>query len=395
MNSSLQEFIDAVKTAYGEGTYTRLGLEEIRKQTGNNKGFSLFCTNPAFKVSRGTYRIPSDSVTESIAAMPAPAASSASADMVLAMRAPASSGAPSRDLVPVADSNFVPFGDFKLVLSFLKSKMFYPIFISGESGNGKTKMVYEACAKARRELIRANITETTDEDDLVGGFRLVNGETVWQDGPAVEAMKRGAVLLLDEVNLGSPKMMCLQPILEGNSIFIKKTNQLVHPAPGFTVIATANTKGKGSDDGRYIGSNILNEAFLDRFAITIEHEYPSKAEEEKILLNLLVKNNVADDGTKQFANKLVEWANIIRATFKEGAIDEIVTTRRLIHILNFYIFGRKNKLAAIDYCIARFDDETKASIRSLYQKVDATVTVPGTTEPTPATTDSEENEAPF
>jgi hypothetical protein len=381
MNPKLKEFIEAIHSEFPGGvtTITRTGLNEVNAKHKNSKGYLLFCTSPELKIQRGLYRVPSLN-EEVVTPAPAPAVASASAaDMVLAMKPVAP--VVDKAMIPTPDPSFVPFGDFRLVLNFVKSKMFYPIFISGESGNGKTKMVYEACAKAKRELIRANITETTDEDDLIGGFRLVNGETVWQDGPAVEAMKRGAVLLLDEVNLGSPKIMCLQPILEGNPIFVKKISKLVHPAPGFTVIATANTKGKGSDDGRYIGSNILNEAFLDRFAVTIEHDYPNKVAEIKILENLLQKDpGVYTDATKDFANKLVEWANIVRSTFKEGAIDEIITTRRLLHILNFYIYGKQNKMSAIDYCISRFDDETKASLRSLYQKVDDTVKLPTETE---------------
>mgnify|MGYP003327793043 CR=1 FL=1 len=372
MNPKLTEFIDALRAAFpGCDTVYRAGVDQVFEETRNSKGRTLFCTSPEFKVSRGVYRLPKTDEEISVTPPATQVSATAAAEMVLTMKSP--TPVIDKSMIPTPDNSFVPFGDFKLLLNFIKSKNFYPIFISGESGNGKTKMVYEACANSRRELIRANITETTDEDDLIGGFRLVNGETVWQDGPAVEAMKRGAVLLLDEVNLGSPKIMCLQPILEGNPIFVKKVGKLVQPAPGFTVIATANTKGKGSDDGRYIGSNILNEAFLDRFAITIEHEYPDKVAELQILHNLLEKNKVLNDKTKEFAEKLVEWANVVRATFKEGAIDEIITTRRLLHILNFFIYGKRNKMAAIDYCVSRFDDETKASIRSLYQKVDDTV----------------------
>lgn len=380
MNTKLTQFIDALRATFPDSkTVLRSQINEVGEATNNNSGLLLFCTTPEFKISRGLYRVPeiNEEVTPKVAKpvtvmQPNPVQSTtANAEMVLALKQPIEFT--NRSLIPTPDKNFVPFGDFRLILNFVKSNMFYPIFISGESGNGKTKMVYEACAKAKRELIRANITETTDEDDLIGGFRLVNGETVWQDGPALEAMKRGAVLLLDEVNLGSPKIMCLQPILEGNPIFVKKISKLVQPAPGFTVIATANTKGKGSDDGRYIGSNILNEAFLDRFAVTIEHDYPTKVAELKILENVLERESILNKDTQDFATKLVEWAGVVRATFKEGAIDEVITTRRLIHILNFYAFGKQNKMAAIEYCTSRFDEETKASIRSLYQKVDDTI----------------------
>ena len=388
MDPKLKCFIDDLRKAFpGCVTVTRTSVNRIYTETGNSKGRTLFCTTPEYKISRGLYKIPG--VTEETTAPPAQAITAA-AEMVMTMKTP--SQAEEKTLVPRSDPDFVPFGDFRLVLNFVKSKMFYPFYISGESGNGKTKMVYEACAKARRELVRANITETTDEDDLIGGFRLKNGETVWQDGPAVEAMKRGAVLLLDEVNLGSPKIMCLQPILEGNPIFIKKIGKMVYPAEGFTVIATANTKGKGSEDGRYIGSNILNEAFLDRFAFNIEHEYPNKTSEEKILLNILTKNGIDAPEVKNFAAKLVEWAGVVRETFKQGGIDEIITTRRLIHILNFYMYGKQNKMTAIEYCISRFEDETKASLRSLYQKIDESVAVgpTPTPDPTPST-----DEVPF
>lgn len=378
MNQFLNEFVDALRAEYPDTTQVkRAEVNVVMEKTNNKRGRNQFLET--YKVAHGVYRIPAVGEAATVVTpAPTPLAMEGSAppDMVLAMKpALVPQSIASKGIVPASDPAFVPFGDFRLLLNFIKSRMFYPIFISGESGNGKTKMVYEACAKARRELIRANITETTDEDDLIGGFRLINGETVWQDGPAIEAMQRGAVLLLDEVNLGSPKIMCLQPILEGNPIFVKKIGKLVSPAPGFTVIATANTKGKGSDDGRYIGSNLLNEAFLDRFAVTIEHEYPGKVAELKILENLLEKQGVLNDDTKDFSTKLVEWANTVRSTFKEGGIDEIITTRRLLHILNFYSFGKKNKLDAIDYCTSRFDEETKASLRSLYQKVDDTVKV--------------------
>lgn len=370
--NNLANYIAAVQKKFpGRTMVDRSELDSVTAETGNNKGFMEFYKN--FKISRGNFRVPEGRVEaetiEAPAAIPATAAAAIiTGPMKLALKT-------DSNLVPQKDSEFVPFGDFKLIQKFISSKMFYPIYISGESGNGKTKMVYEACARAGRELVRANITELTDEDDLIGGFRLVNGDTVWQDGPAVEAMKRGAVLLLDEVNLGSAKIMCLQPILEGNPIYVKKINQLVVPSPGFTVIATANTKGQGSDDGRYIGSNIMNEAFLDRFAVTIEHDYPSKEQEEKILLKLMAKNNMSDDESKVFAKKLVEWAEVIRKTFKEGGIEEVITTRRLIHILNFFMHGKRHKMSAIDYCISRFDEETKVSMKSLYRKIDETVDV--------------------
>ena len=270
--------------------------------------------------------------------------------------------APERDnLVPQKDSGFVPFGNFTDLKKIVSSKIFYPVFITGMSGNGKTFSVEQACASLNRELIRVNITIETDEDDLIGGFRLVDGNTVWHNGPVIEALERGAVLLLDEVDLASNKILCLQSILEGKGVFLKKTGRYVNPAPGFTVVATANTKGKGSDDGRFIGTNVLNEAFLERFALTFEQEYPTPAIEAKIL------SKMCDDD--EFVTRLVDWADIIRKTFNDGGIDEIISTRRLVHIVNAYkIFGKRMK--AIQSCVNRFDDETKESFLSLYEKID-------------------------
>jgi MoxR-like ATPase len=245
--------------------------------------------------------------------------------------------------------------------------MFYPVFITGLSGNGKTVSVEQACAHLKRELIRVNITIETDEDDLLGGFRLVDGETVWHDGPVVNALKRGAVLLLDEIDLASNKIMCLQSVLEGKGVFLKKINQYVTPSAGFNVIATANTKGKGSDDGRFIGTNVMNEAFLERFPITFEQPYPSMATEKKILMNLMNSFEVVDE---EFVDKLIVWADTIRKTFYDGGVDEIITTRRLVHIIqSFAIF--KNRKKAINVCINRFDDDTKSSFLDLYKNIDA------------------------
>ena len=271
--------------------------------------------------------------------------------------------------IPKRDKNYVSFGNFTDVKRVVKSGMFYPVFITGLSGNGKTVSVEQACAQLKRELIRVNITIETDEDDLLGGFRLVNGETVWHDGPIINAMKRGAVLLLDEIDLASNKIMCLQSVLEGKGVFLKKINQYVVPEAGFNIIATANTKGKGSDDGRFIGTNVLNEAFLERFPITFEQPYPSMATEKKILMNLMNSYEVIDE---EFVDKLITWADTIRKTFYEGAVDEIITTRRLVHIIqSFAIF--KNRKKAINVCINRFDDDTKNSFLDLYKTVDASI----------------------
>tara|TARA_B100001939_G_scaffold247153_1_gene214233 strand:- start:202 stop:1263 length:1062 start_codon:yes stop_codon:yes gene_type:complete len=277
-------------------------------------------------------------------------------------QAPAVIPSIEQDLIPQKDDNFVSFGNFTDIKKIIKSNLFYPAFITGLSGNGKTFLVEQACSQLKRELIRVNITIETDEDDLIGGFRLVNGETVWHNGPVIEALERGAILLLDEVDLASNKILCLQSILEGKGVFLKKIGKFVNPKEGFNVIATANTKGKGSDDGRFIGTNVLNEAFLERFCVTFEQSYPTPSTEAKILSRL------CDDD--KFVSHLVDWADIIRKTFYDGGIDEVISTRRLVHIVNaFKIFGNKSK--AIDVCTARFDDETKTAFLELYDKVDA------------------------
>ena len=266
-----------------------------------------------------------------------------------------------QNLIPQKDKNFVSFGNFTDVKKIIKSGIFYPTFITGLSGNGKTFGVEQACAQLGRELIRVNITIETDEDDLIGGFRLVDGATVWHNGPVVEALQRGAVLLLDEIDLASNKILCLQSILEGKGVFLKKIGKFVTPADGFQIFATANTKGKGSDDGRFIGTNVLNEAFLERFPVTFEQDYPTAAVETNIL-----KKICSDE---QFCKRLADWADIIRKTFNDGGIDEVISTRRLVHIVNAYnIFNDKEK--AIKVCLNRFDDETKQSFIELYDKVD-------------------------
>ena len=273
------------------------------------------------------------------------------------------------NLVPAIDSNYVPFGNFADVKKIIKSKLFYPLFITGLSGNGKTFGVEQACASLGRELIRVNITVETDEDDLIGGFRLVDGNTVWHNGPVIEALERGSVLLLDEIDLASNKILCLQSILEGKGVYLKKIGRWVSPASGFNVIATANTKGKGSDDGRFIGTNVLNEAFLERFPLTFEQEYPTPTVEVKMLNNYCKELNCCD---KEFIDNLVNWADIIRKTFAEGGCDEVISTRRLVHVIRaFAIFN--NRLKAIKLCLNRFDEETKTSFLELYSKIDAKV----------------------
>jgi hypothetical protein len=276
-----------------------------------------------------------------------------------------------QNLIPNKDATFVSFGNFSDIKKVIQSSLFYPAFITGLSGNGKTFGVEQSCAQLGRELIRVNITIETDEDDLIGGFRLVNGETVWHNGPVVEAMERGAILLLDEIDLASNKIMCLQSVLEGKGVFLKKIGKHIVPKAGFNVIATANTKGKGSDDGRFIGTNVLNEAFLERFPITFEQEYPTVSVETKILTKVAESLNIPMIGEHtDFIKHLCTWSEIIRKTFNDGGIDEVISTRRLVHIIKAYsIFGKKDK--AIKVCLNRFDDETKTTFIELYDKIDA------------------------
>jgi MoxR-like ATPase len=277
-----------------------------------------------------------------------------------------------QNLIPDKDDTFVKFGNFNDIKKIIQSRLFYPTFITGLSGNGKTFSVEQACAQLGRELIRVNVTIETDEDDLIGGFRLVNGETAWHNGPVIEALERGAILLLDEIDLASNKILCLQSVLEGKGVFLKKIGKFVKPSAGFNVIATANTKGKGSDDGRFIGTNVLNEAFLERFPVTFEQSYPAPSVEQKILEGIALDLGVED---RDFCKRLVDWGDIIRKTFYDGGIDEIISTRRLVHIIRaFSIFQDKAK--AIQVCVNRFDDETKQAFLELYDKVDADFVMP-------------------
>ncbi len=286
-------------------------------------------------------------------------------------QAPAVTPAVEQNLIPDKDDTFINFGNFTDIKKIIKSRIFYPTFLTGLSGNGKTFSIEQACAQLDREMIRVNITIETDEDDLIGGFRLVDGATVWHNGPVIEALQRGAILLLDEIDLASNKILCLQSILEGRGVFLKKIGKFVKPSKGFNVFATANTKGKGSDDGRFIGTNVLNEAFLERFPVTFEQEYPTPANEAKILSKVADTLGVDDDN---FISRLVDWGDVIRKTFYDGGVDEVISTRRLVHILRAYsIFG--DKMKAISVCVNRFDDETKQSFMELYDKIDGDVEV--------------------
>ena len=288
-------------------------------------------------------------------------------DLEVTYNSPAAMPAIEQNLIPQKDDSFIKFGNFSDIRKIIQSRLFYPTFITGLSGNGKTFSVEQACAQLGRELIRVNITIETDEDDLIGGFRLIDGNTVWHNGPVIEALERGSVLLLDELDLASNKILCLQSILEGKGVFLKKIGRWVSPASGFNIVATANTKGKGSDDGRFIGTNVLNEAFLERFPVTFEQEYPTVATETKIL------NKICDDS--EFCKRLADWADIIRKTFYDGGIEEVISTRRLVHIVKAYsIFNDKAK--AMQVCLNRFDDETKQSFMELYDKVDVDFQMP-------------------
>ena len=290
-------------------------------------------------------------------------------ELEVSYNSPAVTPAIEQNLIPEKDDTFVKFGNFGNIKKIIQSNLFYPAFITGLSGNGKTFLVEQSCAQLKRELIRVNITIETDEDDLIGGFRLVDGATVWHNGPVIEALQRGAVLLLDEIDLASNKILCLQSILEGKGLYLKKTGEYIKPAPGFNVIACANTKGRGCDSGKFIGANVQNEAFLDRFAVTFEQSYPTPGTEQKIMEGAALDLDV---GNRDFCKRLVDWGDVIRKTFYDGGVDEIISTRRLVHILRAYsIFG--DKMKSIGVCVNRFDDETKQSFMELYDKIDGDV----------------------
>ena len=363
------QFLETAVRVHGEGAVlSKAVLAEVAEEAGT--GFPYWMTNPKLdkctKVSKGMYKIPSlsgeaifDPVNDTEETEVPSVKESDTLDMSTYFN-PA-------ELIPKKDPLFVAHGHFGDLIKVLSSRKFYPVFETGESGTGKTYMTEQACAKLKREFIRVNITVETDEDDLLGHYALIDGNTVWQDGPVVIAMERGAVLLLDEIDLASNKVMCLQPILEGKGVYLKKINRMVTPTEGFSVVATANTKGKGSEDGRFVFTNILNEAFLERFPITMEVGYPSAQTEKKIVNKVLDSLGVPDP---DFCEKLVNWANAIRKTFYDGGIDEVIATRRLVHISNaFAIFG--DRMKSIEMCVNRFDEDTKTSFLDLYSKIDA------------------------
>jgi hypothetical protein len=364
---SVQVLVDALRNT-GKTQFTRPEINEVAKQLGVNP--SKFLSNPQNKIQRGLYGIdmtPKGDTCE-YSNLPSPVTYQPTTMLLAQPKLKVEVD----NLVPNKDATYVPFGFHKDLNTILSSKQFYPVFITGLSGNGKTTMVEQVCAALKRECIRVNISIETDEDDLIGGNTLVDGNVVYREGPVTIAMKRGAVLILDECDRGSNKLMCLQAILEGKPYFNKKTGETIYPAPGFNIVATANTKGQGMGDGKYMSAQILDDAFLERFAVTIEQEYPSSKVEKKIIMKKMQRVEKVDE---DFADKLVQWSDIIRKTFREGAIDDLISTRRLEHIVNAYaMFG--DRMKAINLCIARFDEETKTSFLDLYTKVDAGVTMP-------------------
>ena len=362
LNKKQKSVIKVLKDTYKKDTVTRQEINAlVDKKVISNPSW---LKSDKFKVGRGVYTLNvDDKKSESKSTEVKKISTDTKAAYVVSSL--------TDNVVPAKDTDFVNFGNYADIRNIVKSKKFYPVFITGLSGNGKTLAVTQACAESKREMIRCNITIETDEDDLLGGYRLKDGQTVWQNGPVIEAMERGAVLLLDEIDLASNKIMCLQPILEGSGVYVKKINRFVAPKLGFNVIATANTKGQGSDDGKFIGTNVLNEAFLERFPVTFEQQYPSAKIEEKIVAQKLKSAGKSD---VKFASNLVTWADVIRKTYNDGGVDEIISTRRLVHIAEAYgIF--KNKMKAIQVCTNRFDDDTKTSFTDLYTKVDSGASV--------------------
>ena len=373
-------FVDTATEMFGAGAViNKQQVISARDKAGIPYPFWLgkYC-----KVGYNQFKLPSEN------APTAPAAANATSENVVMNLV--ATNMEKQDLVPSPFEGFVPWGNYGNLKKIIKSGMFYPVFVTGLSGNGKTLMIEQLHAELKKELIRINITIETDEDDLLGGFRLVAGETKFVPGPVIEAMERGCTLLLDECDLGSNKLLALQPVLEGKGVFLKKINKWITPKDGFNVMATANTKGKGSEDGRFIGTNILNEAFLERFAITIEQPYPAASTEKKIVMGSMKKYGAVD---KEFADNLVTWAEVIRKTFYDGGVDEVISTRRLDHIVKaFTIFG--DKMQSIEMCVARFDEDTKESFMDLYTKIDAGISMEEETS-NPLLDGMEEEEHPF
>ncbi len=366
-----KQFVSHAYKLFNKDNLTVSELKEANKKFGCKYAPQWLIKNKAYKVGKSTFKLPVDGAEKSVSEPVEVETPVVKEKEDVKSEAAYIVSSLTGNIVPKKFGTFVSFGNHSDVRSIVKSNKFYPIFITGLSGNGKTMSVIQACAEAKKELIRVNVTIETDEDDLLGGYRLKDGQTVWQNGPVIEAMERGALLLLDEIDLASNKIMCLQPILEGSGVYVKKINKFIKPANGFQVVATANTKGQGSEDGKFIGTNILNEAFLERFPVTFEQKYPAIKTEQKILNNEL---KVAGKSDKKFVEKLTTWADVIRKTYFDGGVDEIISTRRLVHIVQaFAIFG--DKMKAIQVCTNRFDEDTKNSFVELYTKVDAGASV--------------------
>ena len=371
LNAKQTQFVEHAYSMFNKKELTVEQLKKANKKFGCKYAPQWLIKNKDYKLGKSLFKLPVDGEDVSVPTKSTVSVKSEAKVETAKSEAAYVVSSLVGDIVPKKDPIFVPFGNYTDVKSIIKSNRFYPIFITGLSGNGKTMGVIQSCAEAKKELIRVNITIETDEDDLLGGYRLKDGQTVWQNGPVIEAMERGALLLLDEVDLASNKIMCLQPILEGSGVYVKKINKFVKPKNGFNIVATANTKGQGSEDGKFIGTNILNDAFLERFPVTFEQKYPSVAIEKKILTNTL---KAAGKSDKAFIEKLTTWADVIRKTFFDGGVDEIISTRRLVHITQAYaIFN--NKVKAITMCTNRFDDDTKNSFVELYTKVDSGASV--------------------
>ena len=378
-----KEILSEVRARFpGKSEFSRKDIHFTALDMGYSVSKYLELVSDKFKVSRGVYsfELVEDETTD-VKQVSKPRSKKADVvtapSPVISNRVSPTSLDEGEVFVPQKDSCYVPWGNFSDVVEIIKSQQFYPTFITGMSGNGKTMMVEQACAKLKREYVRVQITPETDEDDLLGGFRLINGETIFAYGPVIKAMRRGAILLIDEIDRGSNKLMCLQSVLEGKPVLLKKTGEVIKPEPGFNIIATANTKGKGSEDGRYTAAMILDDAFLERFIDTMDQDYPKATVEKKILINHMEKYNKVDE---EFASNLITWAEIIRKTFADGGVDEVITTRRLCHIAQIYsIFG--DRMKAVSRGIARFDVDTNAAFADLYTKVDNKVLVSPSEEP--------------
>ena len=387
VDASAREKFISLALATGKKTFSRQEVKDICKE--NALGFpQWFLKDPEYRQARGVYKLPTANVsTVDLSAQVLPMKKTETAPVAQNRIANVSTDLETGNLIPEVYKNYVPFGNYEDLLAIVNSKQFFPIFITGQSGNGKTMSVEQACAKAKRKFVCISMTPETDEGDLLGNFVLINGQMEWRDGPVTTAARQGAVLCIDEIDYGAQNLSCLQRVLEGKPFMLKKKGEVVYPAEGFTIVATANTKGKGSEDGRYMFTNVLNEAFLERFLNTYEQEYPPVAVERKIIKKELTSAGRTDD---EFAEKLVTWADVIRKTFSEGGVDEIISTRRLVHICKTYgVHG--DRMKAVSLCLNRFDTDTKMSFLDLYTKLDApakeedpvTVNVPSYSEEVP------------